>query len=337
MAAGLVAHDITTSSGETFTVLSWVPDTGSPDVNAKPIHVAFDTTGAEVLTAAQVTAALGYLDGVEGKLDAIHTDLGTTLAGYLDGLEGHVDGLEALITSTNTALTAGASSIAKAEDVASAGGDVGVPAMAIQQSSPADTAANADYAMLQMSGGRLWGSSQTYGEIAHGGVDSGNPVKVGAVAIAHGTNPTAVAAADRTNLYANRAGIPFVISGHPNVIARSATIDDADGAQTNASLLTVSGGSKIVVTSISATCSGSNSGAIAVRLGFGTATLAAASETGADGILLEGKFPAGGGHQRGNGAGILGVGADGEDLRVTCDDPVGGSLFVTFSYYTIES
>jgi hypothetical protein len=38
-----------------------------------------------------------------------------------------------------------------------------------------------------------------------------------------------------------------------------------------------------------------------------------------------------------DGAGIIGIGADGEDLRITCDDPAGGSLFVTFSYYTIES
>jgi hypothetical protein len=175
------------------------------------------------------------------------------------------------------------------------------------------------------------------GDVAHDAADSGNPVKVGHKAIAHGTNPTAVAAGDRTDSYANRAGIPFVIGGHPNVITRSATIDDADGAQTNASLLTVSAGSKIVVTSVSASCASSNSGAVAVRIGFATATLGAASESGTDGILLEGKFAAGGGHQRGNGAGILGIGADNEDLRITCDDPAGGSLFVTFSYYTIES
>jgi hypothetical protein len=175
------------------------------------------------------------------------------------------------------------------------------------------------------------------GDVAHDAADSGNPVKVGHKAIAHGTNPTAVAAGDRTDSYANRAGIPFVIGGHPNVITRSATIDDADGAQTNASLLTVSAGSKIVVTSVSASCASSNSGAVAVRIGFATATLGAASESGTDGILLEGNFAAGGGHQRGNGAGILGIGADNEDLRITCDDPAGGSLFVTFSYYTIES
>ena len=54
-------------------------------------------------------------------------------------------------------VAAGATNIAKAEDVASADADVGVPAMAIQKASPADTAGtDGDYAMLQMSGGRLW-------------------------------------------------------------------------------------------------------------------------------------------------------------------------------------
>ena len=37
----------------------------------------------------------------------------------------------------------------------------------------------------------------TQGNIAHDAVDSGNPIKVGAKAVAHGSNPTAVAAADR--------------------------------------------------------------------------------------------------------------------------------------------
>jgi hypothetical protein len=158
------------------------------------------------------------------------------------------------------------------------------------------------------------------------------------VAVAHGANPTAVAAAAKVVPKANRAGVPFMIGGHPNVITRSATIDDADGAQTNASLLTVAGGSVIVITAISVIFFSTTAAqACAVRIGFAAATLAAASEAGAAGILLEGKFLSGGGNQKGNGAGIIGVGADGEDLRITCDDPVGGSLFVTFSYYTVES
>lgn len=54
-------------------------------------------------------------------------------------------------------VTAAAASIGKAEDVASADSDVGVPAMAIQKATPANTAgADGDYEMLQMFAGRLW-------------------------------------------------------------------------------------------------------------------------------------------------------------------------------------
>jgi hypothetical protein len=32
----------------------------------------------------------------------------------------------------------------------------------------------------------------------------------------------------------------------------------------------------------------------------------------------------------------LGIGADGEDLRITCAAPTGGSIRVLVSYYTVE-
>jgi hypothetical protein len=54
-------------------------------------------------------------------------------------------------------VAAGATNIAKAEDVASAGDDVGVPAMAVRKATPANTSGtDGDYEMLQMSAGRLW-------------------------------------------------------------------------------------------------------------------------------------------------------------------------------------
>lgn len=66
------------------------------------------------------------------------------------------------VSGTVTAtIAAGAATIAKAEDAASANADVGVPAMAIQLATPADTAGtDGDYAMLQMSAGRLWTSAK---------------------------------------------------------------------------------------------------------------------------------------------------------------------------------
>lgn len=53
-------------------------------------------------------------------------------------------------------ITAGPTSFVKNEDVASASGDAGVPAEAIQQTTPADTAVDGDYSMLQMKNGLLF-------------------------------------------------------------------------------------------------------------------------------------------------------------------------------------
>ncbi len=96
-------------------------------------------------------------------------------------------------------IASGATSIAKAEDVASADADVGVPAMAVRKATPANTSGtDGDYEMLQMSAGRLWvdasGVSLTVashavtnagtfavqaGQAAHDAAVSGNPVRAG--------------------------------------------------------------------------------------------------------------------------------------------------------------
>lgn len=49
-----------------------------------------------------------------------------------------------------------ASSLGKAEDAAHSSGDTGVAVWAVQQATPADNAADGDYAALKVSGGRLW-------------------------------------------------------------------------------------------------------------------------------------------------------------------------------------
>lgn len=178
------------------------------------------------------------------------------------------------------------------------------------------------------------------GGTPHDSVDSGNPIKVGHVAIAHGTNPTAVAAADRTNWYANRAGVPFVIGGHPNVVTSSVRIPAASGAQTDLAICfgTINAGTKVVVTRIVITCSNANTVNVGCKIGFGTANVPADSTTGAAGVLIDHDgIPPGGGVSTGSGAGILGVGGDGEELRMTCDSPTSGSIIVTVSGYTIES
>jgi hypothetical protein len=183
--------------------------------------------------------------------------------------------------------------------------------------------------------GRVKVTDGVDGNVAHDAADSGNPVKVGAKAIAHGASPTAVAANDRTDLYANRHGIPWVIGGHPNVKTTQVNYTDADGAQTNTAIITVGAGTKIVVTHITVTADNANTTDVQCRIGFG-----AASTPGNDSddvILSHPGIPPGGGITIGNGGGIIGVGADGEDLRITCEDPTDGSIDCVVGWYEVES
>ena len=168
------------------------------------------------------------------------------------------------------------------------------------------------------------------GNLAHAAADSGNPVKIGAKALSHGSSPSAVAAADRTDLYANRHGVPWVIGGHPNVVTRR---DNFTSAQTDTALVTIGTGNKIVVTRCSVTADNANSVGVAARVGFGSAN----TPTGAGVVLSHPGIAAGSGIVEGNGSGMLGVGADGEDLRLTSEVPTGGSIAVVTSYYIVPS
>lgn len=169
------------------------------------------------------------------------------------------------------------------------------------------------------------------GDEAHDAADAGNPVKIGYKAIAHGTNPTAVAANDRTDAYANRAGIPFVMGGHPNIQTVRLQFT---AAQTDVAIVTVGTGTKIVVTALQVTLDNASTVFPLVRIGFGASTTP--TTTGV--IAAHGGVPAGGGFSRGDGSGILGIGADGDDLRITTTGvATGNGVEVVVTYYTIES
>lgn len=175
------------------------------------------------------------------------------------------------------------------------------------------------------------------GNRAHDAVDAGDPIKIGQRAIAHGANPTAVAVADRTDWLANRAGVPWVIGGHPNVVGTEYV---ATTAQTNDAIITVAGGLKIVVTAIEVMVDKATTVDVGVRIGFGTANVPTEPADGASvaGMVLSHPgIAAGSGVVRGSGAGILAIGADDEDLRITSEVPTSGKLRVLVSSYTIES
>jgi hypothetical protein len=190
-------------------------------------------------------------------------------------------------------------------------------------------------------GGEIGGAGAgvaTQGDIAHGTADTTKPVAVGHLAVAHGSSPSAVAAAARVRGIANRHGLPFVVGGHPNTVTREYRRTDAG---TDTAIVTASAGQKIIVTKCSALVSKAVSATqVGVRVGFGAATLPGEPATGAtaDGLVLshDGIAP-GSGVVEGNGSGIIGIGADGEDLRCTSDAPTSGELRVVVTYYIVES
>lgn len=137
------------------------------------------------------------------------------------------------------------------------------------------------------------------------------------------------------------SGVLYSIGGTPNVITRSVYISAATGAQTNTDIIGAIGAStRVVVTAIAVTVDSATtaSGGVAVKLGFGASSIPADNATGAAGVLLDHKgIAAGSGIVVGNGGGILGIGAAGEELRLTCEAPTDGGLSVTFTYYTISA
>jgi hypothetical protein len=128
-----------------------------------------------------------------------------------------------------------------------------------------------------------------------------------------------------------------VVSGNRLTAVVTKTIAAADGAMTDQALISVSAGSRIAVTAIKVLASSENSVAVDVRIGFGSANVPAASLTPVSGLLLDARaIPAGGGVAEGHGAGVIAMGGDGEDLRMTSEAPTAGHLTVTVSYYTLD-
>lgn len=136
-------------------------------------------------------------------------------------------------------------------------------------------------------------------------------------------------------------GVLYSIGGTPSVITRTVYISAATGAQTDATIVgTIATGTRVVITAVAVTVDSATSvvGGVAVKIGFGASTIPGDSSTGANGIILDHKgISAGSGVIIGNGGGIIGIGASGEELRLTCEAPTGGGLSVTFTYYTISA
>lgn len=152
------------------------------------------------------------------------------------------------------------------------------------------------------------------------------------LAQAMGADPTAITAANYSVGVMNRHAIPFQIGGHPNV---KTFAQQYTGAQTDVAVVTQAAGGKIVVTGFMILASMANTVNVSARLGFGTANVPAYN---AAGIL--GSHPniaPGSGFGRGNGSGIIGAGADDEDLRLTISVPTGGAVDCNVTYFVLPT
>lgn len=137
----------------------------------------------------------------------------------------------------------------------------------------------------------------------------------------------------------NRAGVQFVIAGHPDILTTE-FMWDAGNTMASDAVITIVPSLKIIVTQIAALCDAANSGAVGVRVGFATTTLAVEPSNGASAstiVLTHPGIAAGSGYNRGSGAGMLGIGGDGEDLRIIAEDPAGGKCRLMVSHYTVGS
>jgi len=174
------------------------------------------------------------------------------------------------------------------------------------------------------------------GTVAHDGSTASNPITAGGRAVAHGANPTAVAAADVTDSYHNRAGVQFVIGGHPNPQMYGLSITTAISNTIIGP--TVGAGLKLVVTSLTVTLDNASTVFPSIVIGFGTASTPAFATTPGTAKVIAGHpgVPAGGGFSRGDGTGIIGVGADDEELRITTVGTA-SSMYVVMTGFTVES
>jgi len=105
-------------------------------------------------------------------------------------------------------------------------------------------------------------------------------------------------------------------------------------AVTDTAIITASSGTRIVVTSLTATLDNASTVFPTVLIGFGATTTP--TTTGV--IAAHGGVPAGGGFSRGDGSGVIGVGADGDDLRITTTgNATGNGLQVCVGYYLVST
>lgn len=168
---GPLAQTATTTSPPTYTTAKTNPLSTDIAGNLRVSNLTALPAGSNVIghvisDIGSTTAVTGNVTVVQGTGSNLHTVIDSGTVSTITNVV-HVDDNSGSLTVDNggtfavqATVAAGATNIAKAEDVGAADGDVGVPAMAVRKATPANTSGtDGDYEMLQMSAGRLWTSA----------------------------------------------------------------------------------------------------------------------------------------------------------------------------------
>lgn len=177
----------TVASGSGTPIMGYA---AADSVDSGDVGVVRMTTARGLHTVAVTSTGTTIDPQVDDAAFTVATSLMSVVGGVAtsDAVDSGDAGAFAMTTGRELKVTvdASATNFTKAEDVASANADVGVPAMAIRQSSPANTSGtNGDYEMLQMNAGRLWTSATVDAALPAGTNNIGD---VDVLTIAAGTN-----------------------------------------------------------------------------------------------------------------------------------------------------
>lgn len=151
---------LTVDNGGTFAVQATIASGATSIAKAEDVASADADVGVPAMMVRKATPA--NTSGTDGDYEMLQGSAGRL---WVDPSGVTLTVASHAVTNAGTfavqaTLAAGSANIAKAEDVASADADVGVPAMAIRKAAPANTSGtDGDYEMLQMSAGRLWASA----------------------------------------------------------------------------------------------------------------------------------------------------------------------------------
>lgn len=335
--------------GENVVVTAVTPGTGATNLGkAEDSPHTTGDVGVQVLARRADTASSST--ATDGDYATLNTDADGKL---------WVNAVISSAAITSVIPGTGATNLGKAEDAPHTTGDVGVQVLARRSDTASSSSTtDGDYSTLNTTAsGKLWTDAEISVALPAGAATIGSIANI-TTAIVPGTGATNLGKAEDSASASGDVGVS-VLAVRQDTLAASTTTDgdysplktDSQGslysnpgvkttlvtiranytsAQTDTAIVTVSAGTRIVVTRCSVLADHANTVDVQARIGFGTANTP--TTTGV--VFSHPGIAPGSGVVEGSGAGILGAGASNEDLRITSEAPTTGSIDVMVTYYT---